>query len=453
MKCSVGEAAAIVLMFFGISCTVYDTMKALKPSVRRAHANRIIMFCTALNPHDTPTWPLWKWLQLKATKGLTDFVMLAITSEESFIARIDGEECSYQPLKPSVREIDYNFMQQFFDDWYSPGNSFLVYGGHGVGDYLDLKKEKYQLPTHKLAAMLGDKQFLGILFDACLMANLDTAYYLRRNTRYIGAAEGYMWEEDTWHVNHIFNPYAASAMCRYKNPLRILTLIQEEYVRKSKAADFAVIDTQHVSELFHYVYEPSRLEQLYNMIDVVAPSGSAPPTTVIPDNRWNSGIKSPQGYKQKKSSRVVTMLPMLAPPDGDEKVIRSTSPTLIDPAPDTVVALQKQLKSKRANAQFPFSVGYKDVQDDHLVDLFSCFAEDANFRSLFQKVVVGHESPTNRDLYPHASLQGLSFSFSVFEPNTAPLNVTMPPTAVLERLLNKIDIPEPMAKPNDTVPA
>lgn len=46
---------------------------------------------------------------------------------------------------------------------------------------------------HELASIMGNRRFEAVLFDACFMANLDCAYYLRHNTRYVGACEGYMW--------------------------------------------------------------------------------------------------------------------------------------------------------------------------------------------------------------------------------------------------------------------
>lgn len=241
----------------------HAAFSALAPT---SSANRIVMLCTALNKRDTPTWPLWKWLQIKATKGVTDFVMLAITTHESFIARIDGSEYTFKPLKPGLRTVDRRLLKEFFEEWHRPGHTFFVYGGHGMGDYLDFETEKQMLQIHELAALLGNKQYLGMLFDACLMSNLDTAYYLRNNTRYIGAAEGYMWEEDTWHVNHMFNPYAASVMCRFRNAAKIFSLIQDEYVRKSQRADFAVIDTLHVEALFNKVYSDAMMKHIYSRI-------------------------------------------------------------------------------------------------------------------------------------------------------------------------------------------
>lgn len=222
-------------------------MNVLKPP---RTANRIVMFCTAINDHTS--WPFWKFLQMKKIKGVTDLVMLAITTESgTFEARIDGTDYTLRNME-RMKEFRPEILEKFLEKWHIPGHTYFVYGGHGMGDYLELEQWVTGLQCHELADIMGTKQYQGILFDACFMSNLDCVYYLRNNTKYIGASEGYMWEHDTALDLHIFNTYTASAMSRYKDPLAIFQLIQRDYTSKTSRGDFAVLDTTHAEALYNY---------------------------------------------------------------------------------------------------------------------------------------------------------------------------------------------------------
>lgn len=217
---------------------------------QRQH-NRIVMLCASIN--DVSAWPFWKFLQLKKVKGVTDLHMLAFNSEGgSFLARVDGTEYS---VKNYEKVVGYHqqMMEEFVDKTYDKGRTYFVYGGHGMGDYLELEEFKVGLQIHDLANLFGSRTYEGILFDACFMANLDCAYYLRNNTKWIGACEGYMWEEDVALDRHVFNTYTASAMSRFKDPKNIFEAIQRDYCNKTSLGDFSVINTEHVAELWEYV--------------------------------------------------------------------------------------------------------------------------------------------------------------------------------------------------------
>lgn len=215
--------------------------------------NRLIVLFSSIN--DVTAWPFWKFLQMKKVKGVTDLCILAFNSHGgSFEARIDGQEYTLKNYE-SVVSYRKDILESFLDRWYDPGRSYFVYGGHGMGDYLELEKNNIALQCHELAAIFGDKKFEAIVFDACFMASLDCAYHLRNNTRYIGACEGYLWEPDTSLDHHVFNTYTASAMSRFRDPKHILLAIQRDYCSKSQLADFAVLDTTHAEALRNYVEE------------------------------------------------------------------------------------------------------------------------------------------------------------------------------------------------------
>ena len=231
-----------------------------KAPVPHAH-NRILMVCTALGTGDTAAWPFWKLQQMKRVSAVTDFAMLAVTRDESFIARIDKGEATMKPLRRGLKTLDKKLLSSFLEDHYRPQRTYLVYGGHGMGDHLEFVDEApvphkpNGMQCWELAQLLGARKFQGILFDACLMASLDCAYYLRHNTRYIGAAEGYMWEDDTNHHNHIFSARTADIMSRYEMPARVFNEVLERYVSLSPHADFSVLDTTHAAELWSHVHE------------------------------------------------------------------------------------------------------------------------------------------------------------------------------------------------------
>ncbi|KPA77015.1 putative mitochondrial PUF nine target 1 [Leptomonas pyrrhocoris] len=216
-------------------------------------ANRLLVLCASIN--DVTAWPFWKFLQMKKIKGVTDMALLAFNSDGgSFEARIDGERYHLKNYA-KVRGYQQDMFENFVQRWHDPGRSYFVYGGHGMGDYVELEQNRVSLQVHELASIFGKRTFEAILFDACFMSNLDCAYHLRHNTRYIGASEGYMWEPDTALDYHIFNTHNASAMSRFKDPLHILRTVQADYCGKALRGDFSVLDTTHVAELRRYVQE------------------------------------------------------------------------------------------------------------------------------------------------------------------------------------------------------
>lgn len=215
--------------------------------------NRLLVLCASIN--DVTAWPFWKFLQMKKIRGVTDMALLAFNSDGgSFEARIDGDKYHLKNYA-KVRGYQHDMFESFVQRWHDPGRSYFVYGGHGMGDYVELEQSRVSLQAHELAAVFGNRAFEAILFDACFMANLDCAYHLRHNTRYIGACEGYMWEPDTALDYHIFNTHNASAMSRFRDPLHVLRTIQADYCAKALRGDFSILDTTHVAELSAYVQE------------------------------------------------------------------------------------------------------------------------------------------------------------------------------------------------------
>ncbi|CBZ24528.1 conserved hypothetical protein [Leishmania mexicana MHOM/GT/2001/U1103] len=215
--------------------------------------NRLLVLCASIN--DVTAWPFWKFLQMKKIRGVTDMALLAFNSDGgSFEARIDGDKYQLKNYA-KVRGYQHDMFESFVHRWHDPGRSYFVYGGHGMGDYVELEQNRVSLQVHELADVFGTRIFEAVLFDACFMANLDCAYHLRHNTRYIGACEGYMWEPDTALDYHVFNTHNASAMSRFKDPLHILRVIQADYCSKAPRGDFTIIDTTHIAELRQYVQE------------------------------------------------------------------------------------------------------------------------------------------------------------------------------------------------------
>ncbi|KAG5484759.1 hypothetical protein LSCM1_06581 [Leishmania martiniquensis] len=215
--------------------------------------NRLLVLCASIN--DVTAWPFWKFLQMKKIRGVTDMALLAFNSDGgSFEARIDGDRYQLKNYA-KVRGYQHEMFEGFVHRWHDPGRSYFVYGGHGMGDYVELEQNRVSLQVHELAGIFGRRVFEAVLFDACFMANLDCAYHLRHNTRYIGACEGYMWEPDTALDYHVFNTHNASAMSRFKDPLHILRVIQADYCSKAARGDFTIMDTTHVAELRQFVQD------------------------------------------------------------------------------------------------------------------------------------------------------------------------------------------------------
>lgn len=220
---------------------------------RGKSVNRVLFLCSAIN--DRTAWPYWKLLQMKALLGVTDMSILAFNSQGgSFEARIDGEQYTVKKYA-QVKGYQQDLLERFVHRWHDPGRSYFVYGGHGMGDYVDLEQGRVALQVHELADILGKREFEAIVFDSCFMANLDCAYHLRHNTKYIGACEGYMWEPDHISSRHIFNQSTAALMSRLSNPLQVLEQIQRSYCKHSPFADFSVINTEGIEDLRDFVQE------------------------------------------------------------------------------------------------------------------------------------------------------------------------------------------------------
>lgn len=213
--------------------------------------NRLIILCSSIN--DLTAWPYWKCLQMRRIRGVTDMALLAFNSKGgSFEARIEDDKFTMKNYV-DVKKYQQDMLERFVQQWHDPGRTYFVYGGHGMGDYIDLEQGKASLQMFELAAIFGRRQFEAVVFDACFMANLDCAYHLRHNTKFIGACEGYMWEPDHITSRHILNERSAALMSNGSDPRHVLEQIQSSYCRQSPFADFSVIKTSGIEDLHHFV--------------------------------------------------------------------------------------------------------------------------------------------------------------------------------------------------------
>lgn len=363
--------------------------------------NRIVMLCASIN--DVSSWPFWKFLQLKKVKGVTDLHMLAFNSEGgSFLARIDGTEYS---VKNYEKVVGYHqpMLEEFIDKTFDAGRTFFVYGGHGMGDYLELEEYKVGLQVHELAKMFGPRQYEAILFDACFMANLDCVYHLRNNTKWIGASEGYMWEEDVALDAHIFNTYTASAMSRFRDPKTILETIQRDYCNKTRMGDFSILSTEHVEKLWEFV-ENYVWQRVYD----------------------STSFMSSKEHEELQQLAEET-LSDVNEPNVDGASLQASSPSQIFQG-----RTSKKRRLLRA-AQFKHALYPSEYEDKHLVDLRAYLqemTEDARCQEgdaalvnpigLLEKVVVNHTPPFMNQIYS-SPLGGLSMSVHEFSHLSRPV--------------------------------
>eukprot|EP00796_Vickermania_ingenoplastis_P004817 gene4817-3459_t len=223
----------------------------MAPRNAQRAVNRVLLLCSSIN--DRTPWPYWKFLQMKRVTGVTDMAILAFNSKGGgFEARIEENKWTMKEYT-QVRGFKQDMLERFIHQWHEPGRSYFVYGGHGMGDYIDLEPSKVSLQAHELASILGRRQFEAIVFDACFMANLDCVYHLRHNTGFIGACEGYMWEPDHIASRHILNQRTAALLSRLADPQQALEQVQRSYCRHSPFADFSILRTSAVEDLRRYV--------------------------------------------------------------------------------------------------------------------------------------------------------------------------------------------------------
>lgn len=285
---------------------------------------------------------------MKKVKGVTDLHMLAFNSEGgSFLARINGTEYS---VKNYERVVGYHqpMLEEFIDRTYDEGRTYFVYGGHGMGDYLEFEENKVALQVHELAKMFGTRRYEAVLFDACFMANLDCVYHLRHNTEWIGACEGYMWEEDVALDAHIFNTYTASAMSRFRDPKTILETIQRDYCNKTRMGDFSILSTTHVEKLWNYV-EQHVWQRVYDSASFLS-------------------TKEHEELQQQAEDN----LSDLNEPNVEDSSLHATSPSQI-----FQTGTSKKRRLLRA-AQFKHALYPSEYEDKHLVDLRTYLQEIAD---------------------------------------------------------------------------
>lgn len=413
--------------------------------------NRLIVVFSSIN--DVTAWPFWKFLQMKKVKGVTDLCILAFNSHGgSFEARINGQEYT---LKNYENVVTYRkeILEAFLDRWYDPGRSYFVYGGHGMGDYLELEKNKIGLQCHELAAIFGKKKFEAIVFDACFMASLDCAYHLRNNTRYIGACEGYLWEPDTSLDHHVFNTYTASAMSRFREPENILLAVQRDYCSKSRLADFAVLDTTHAEALRNYVEEhvmqrvydratfynhqqhkklsslaeealQNTLQKSNTEIKIPSSSSSLSLSSSLPLSLCSNTAAARGGRGRALNRRLAMRMQLqqavqfehaLYPSEAGDKYILDLKSYLIDMAREEELATTAQ-PSRTAIVE---EHGSLPPTQNHCHPRFAKGSAHEGLE-LFHRVVISHTPPENRHIYA-SHLGGLSIPVYEFSSMSRPL--------------------------------
>ncbi|CAG9570207.1 PUF nine target 1 [Leishmania major strain Friedlin] len=324
----------------------------------KRYPNRLLVLCASIN--DVTAWPFWKFLQMKKIRGVTDMALLAFNSDGgSFEARIDGDKYQLKNYA-KVRGYQHDMFESFVHRWHDPGRSYFVYGGHGMGDYVELEQNRVSLQVHELADVFGTRVFEAVLFDACFMANIDCAYHLRHNTRYIGACEGYMWEPDTALDYHVFNTHNASAMSRFKDPLHILRVIQTDYCSKAPRGDFTIIDTTHIAALRQYVQEHV-MQRVY-------------------DRATFYSLPQRERLQQIAEASIQASISQFGHPGGDTNVINGvgsgTDRPRTAPSSPEVLALSAAGRPTRRQRmlqaiQFEHSLYPSEVDDKQLLDLKS----------------------------------------------------------------------------------
>lgn len=382
-------------------------------------ANRLLVLCASIN--DVTAWPFWKFLQMKKIKGVTDMALLAFNSDGgSFEARIDGEKYHLKNYA-KVRGYQQDMFEAFVHRWHDPGRSYFVYGGHGMGDYVELEQNRVSLQAHELAAVFGTRTFEAMLFDACFMANLDCAYHLRHNTRYIGACEGYMWEPDTALDYHVFNTHNASAMSRFKDPLHILRTIQADYCGKAPRGDFSILDTTHVAQLRAFVQQYV-IQRVY-------------------DRATFYSIPQRERLQQLAEAAAQAAIAEYGHPGGDANMLPSmangigrprTAPAALDSLALSAASRPTRKQRLLQGIQFEHSLYPSETEDKQLLDLKSYLtdmAQEEHQRKAWEAAAMGPQrriAAGRRRVRSDAILDGVggggggsthSASFAVFKPS------------------------------------
>lgn len=184
----------------------------------------------------------------------------------------------------SIDAFDETRLLYFIKQRYPVGEvpaPHLVFGCHGVGTALRVCRRviydeasgatiEEDTPAclysiYALAALFRDFLFRTILFDACVMATVQCAAAFCDSTEWVGACEGYMWEEDKDAERHLLNSHSACALS-FGPPSRrgampdlegsdILEELREvvQHYSGNERGDVAVLSTAAASNLLRHL--------------------------------------------------------------------------------------------------------------------------------------------------------------------------------------------------------
>ena len=365
----------------------------------------VVLFSSLREAASTAQWPLWKLQQLFNASGVKDLALLSFTDDGAFEASVQNGVKSVVHF-PEVKQFSHPLTHSFLQRWHRPGETYFVYGGHGVGDYLEVAKNELALQVHQLSRLMGKNHYEGILFDACFMANIDAVYYLRKNTNYIGACQGYMWEENERLENHVLNTHSAEVLSSAPpgQAFEALMDIQKNFTTNNpERADLAVLDTTFAQPLYQLVQDAC-VPQIYSTCRFDAPSQVEQQKALVSlDKLRRSGGGGEQGR--------------IDLPRGGSRLVRGGR------------RWAKSFLNVHRAIQFEYSLYPSELLDKHIIDLYPLLQEAAKKTAstagvdLFHKVVRSHVPCGNSTLY-NTALHGLSVSAMEFSSMSRPLHRT-----------------------------
>ena len=197
-----------------------------------------------------------------------------------------------------VGAFDTLAMQQYVRQHYQPGNTHLVAGTHGQGDFLWLnglttdggatvqgnmtEAGGVSLPLGDFVSYLREFRFLSITLDACLMGEVYGVAALAAITPIVAACEGFMWADDRDLSGSVFNCRLMRGLSDPRvNTLTALTQGGEFYVSRDSRADLSVYRAVSAQALLTYVLRhPKYSRQMQAHVDSI----NADTLTFLPSN-------------------------------------------------------------------------------------------------------------------------------------------------------------------------
>ena len=258
--------------FHDMSTTTHQSQTSWKPI-------KILYIITSLAPFDWNPFGPRKWNYLQAadptgTKTDMHCIWFARAHKKgdayngTYQSQYDPKTGRHDLVKISgIAAWDTLAVQKFVGEHYEEGNTRLVIGTHGQGDWFwilnyttDGGRTYHQGESVSVKQVIREnfqgRHFLSTVLDCCLMGELYTMSNFNSITNYVGCGEGFQWGDD-WDLNGTM--FSATSALAQSNPnintYNALVATGEHFMQHSPLGrnDFGIYFTPSADALLTHI--------------------------------------------------------------------------------------------------------------------------------------------------------------------------------------------------------